>query len=142
MGGERSTEPAPGAQLEARVALDQIEALFGIVIVSVCGGAIAAGVLVATLHWLRAVNPWTGTIWVCWIVFLRDAAYFALPPLPAGAAKEDWQGWALWFTVICAAEGIGWGWASLGLVSSAHAQGFASGFFNRGRGGGGLQFRF
>ena len=46
--------PASGAPLERRIALDQIEALFAAITVSVCGGAVAAGVLVAALRRLDA----------------------------------------------------------------------------------------
>jgi hypothetical protein len=62
MGAERSVELMPEMQLEARVAVDQVEALFSTVTLSVCGAAIAAGVLVAVLHWLGAVDPWVGSL--------------------------------------------------------------------------------
>lgn len=121
MCAESSAEPMTEARLHARIALDQIEALFSAVTVSVCGGAIAAGVLVATLHWLEAVNPLTGTIWACWIALCALLHILLCRGYRQAAPVQGWQPWAMWFTVICLAEGIGWGWASLWLVSGAHA---------------------
>jgi two-component system, sensor histidine kinase len=114
--------PASETPLERRIALDQIEALFGAITVSVCGGAIAAGVLVAPLRYIGAVDAWTGLAWLSYIV-LCAAAHILLcrayrRSRPVG---DRWRAWALGFTLISFAEGVGWGWASIGLVSAAHA---------------------
>ena len=50
--------PASGTPLERRIVLDQIEALFAAITVSVCAGAIAAGVLVAALRQAEAGRVW------------------------------------------------------------------------------------
>ena len=114
---------------ERRVALDQIDALFRSVTVSVCGGAIVAGVLVAALGHLGAVDAWTGAAWSFYIVLcavghiLLCSAYrrSGIVGIDAAVVGDRWRAWALWFTAISLAEGIGWGWASLRLVTAAHS---------------------
>jgi signal transduction histidine kinase/CheY-like chemotaxis protein len=114
--------PMPETLLERRIALDQIDALFNAITVSVCGAAIAAGVLVAALLRLGAVNAWTGLVWSSYIVFcaachiLLCRAYRRSRPV-----GDHWRVWALWFTMISLAEGIGWGWASIGLATAPHS---------------------
>jgi two-component system, sensor histidine kinase len=111
--------PASGTPLERRIALDQIEALFAAITVSVCAGAVAAGVLVAALRHLGAVDAWTELAWPAYIV-LCAASHILLcrayrRSRPVG---DRWRAWALWFTAISFAEGLGWGWASLGLATA------------------------
>jgi two-component system, sensor histidine kinase len=122
MGVDVPSVRASGPPPEMRIAIDQIDALFRSITVSVCGAAIAAGVLVAALRHLGAVDARTGVTWSFYIVvcavshILLCRAYRR--PRPVG---DRWRAWALWFTAISFAEGIGWGWASLGLVTAAHS---------------------
>ena len=114
--------PASGTPLERRIVLDQIEALFAAITVSVCAGAIAAGVLVAALRHLGAVDAWTGSVWSSYIVLCAAGHILLCRAYRRSRPVDDrWRAWALWFTAISFAEGIGWGWASLGLVTAAHS---------------------
>jgi signal transduction histidine kinase/CheY-like chemotaxis protein len=122
MAADIPTVPMPETLLERRIALDQIDALFNAITVSVCGGAIAAGVLVAALLRLGAVDAWTGLVWSSYIVFCA-AGHILLCRAYRRSRPEGnrWRAWALWFTVISFAEGIGWGWASIGLATATHS---------------------
>jgi hypothetical protein len=110
------------AVLDKRIAVQQIDALFETITVSVCGGAAAAIFLSATLYHLGAVEPGKGLVWAFCIV-LCAAAHILLSQTyssrrPVG---DQWRRWALWFTMISFTEGIGWGWAAIGLAATGHS---------------------
>ena len=115
--------PMPDTLLKRRIALDQVDALFSAITVSVCGAAIAAGILVAALRRLGAVDEWTGLVWTSCIV-LCAASHILLCRLyrRSSAAGDRWRVWALWFTAISFAEGVAWGWASIGLATATHSE--------------------
>ena len=110
------------AVLDKRIAVQQIDALFETITVSVCGGAAAAIFLSATLYHLGAVEPGKGLVWAFCII-LCAAAHILLSQTyssrrPVG---DQWRRWALWFTMISFTEGIGWGWAAIGLAATGHS---------------------
>jgi two-component system, sensor histidine kinase len=110
------------AVLDKRIAVEQIDALFDTITVSVCGAAAAAIFLSATLYHLGAVEPVTGLGWPFSIVFCT-AAHILLCQIyrrrrPVG---DRWRTWALWFTAVSFAEGLGWGWAAIGLAAPGHS---------------------
>jgi signal transduction histidine kinase/ActR/RegA family two-component response regulator len=110
------------AVLDERIAVQQIDALFDTITVSVCGAAAAAIFLSATLYHLGAVEPVTGLGWSFSIVFCA-VAHILLCQIyrrrrPVG---DRWRTWALWFTIISFTEGIGWGWAAIGLAATGHS---------------------
>ena len=114
--------PKSDAVLDKRIAVQQIDALFDTITVSVCGGAAAAIFLSATLYHLGAVEPATGLGWPFFIV-LCAAAHILLRQIyrqrrPVG---DRWRTWALWFTAVSFAEGLGWGWAAIGLAAPGHS---------------------
>jgi len=110
------------AVLDKRIPVEQIDALFDAVIVSVCGGAIAAITLAATLQRLDASDPRTGLAWAGYIIICA-AAHIMLCRFYRRSRRigDRWRLWALWFTIISFAEGIGWGWASIGLVTAGRS---------------------
>lgn len=94
-----------------RVGVEQVAALFSAVSLSVLGATAAADILVFALVRLEAVAwPW-GIAWAAYIA-LCAVAHLLLYRVYRRARREDvqWRGWALAFTIICALEGIGWGW--------------------------------
>lgn len=110
------------AVLGKRIAVQQIDALFDTITVSVCGGAAAAIFLAMTLYHLGAVELGKGLAWAFYIT-LCAAAHILLSQIysrrrPVG---DQWRRWALWFTIISFTEGIGWGWAAIGLAAAAHS---------------------
>jgi two-component system, sensor histidine kinase len=107
------------SKLAERIAVEQIDALFTTIIVSVCGGAIAAIILAVTLRHLGALDQRTGSAWTSFII-LCAACHILLCRLyrQSGSTATRWRFWALWFTIVSFAEGIGWGWASIGLASA------------------------
>jgi two-component system, sensor histidine kinase len=110
------------AVLDTRIAVQQIDALFDTITVSVCGGAAAAIFLSATLYRLGAVEPGKGLVWAFYIVFCA-AAHILLCQFyrRRRPVTDRWRMWALWFTAISFAEGIGWGWAVIGLAAPGHS---------------------
>jgi signal transduction histidine kinase/CheY-like chemotaxis protein len=116
---KNSIENAKVAASEAqRLAVEQIDALFGFVMLGVCGAALTAVFLTLILLYIGSVDLRTGLAWTCYIaacaachIALR-AAYWRSQPV-----GERWRHWAFWFTVISFAEGCGWGWAPVGLTT-------------------------
>jgi signal transduction histidine kinase/CheY-like chemotaxis protein len=100
-----------------RIAVEQVDALFGGITISVCGAAIAAIILTATLQRLGALDPRTGWAWTGYIIICA-AAHIQLRRLyrRSRLTSDRWQRSALGFTIIGFAEGIGWGWSSIGLA--------------------------
>jgi signal transduction histidine kinase/ActR/RegA family two-component response regulator len=100
-----------------RIAVEQIDTLFGNITISVWCAAIAAIILTATLQRLGALNPRTGSVWagyiiICAVAHTQLCRFYRRSRL----TNDRWQPWALWFTIISFAEGIGWGWPSIGLA--------------------------
>jgi two-component system, sensor histidine kinase len=101
-----------------RLAVEQIDALFGFVTLGVWGAALTAVFLTLILFYLGAVDARTGLAWTSYIIACA-ASHIALRVAyrrsqPVG---ERWRHWAFWFTVISFAEGCGWGWAPVGLTT-------------------------
>lgn len=123
MTADITSVPMPQMRLERRIVLDQIDALFSAISVSVCGAALASGVLVVALWRLGAVDGRIGLLWSSYIVFwaaghiLLSRAYRRSRPV-----GDRWRSWALWFTIMSFAEGIGWGWAPIGLATAPHSE--------------------
>jgi two-component system, sensor histidine kinase len=116
---KNSIENTKVAASEAqRLAVEQIDALFGFVTLGVWGAASTAVVLTLILFYLGVVDPRTGLAWTSFIIACA-ASHIALRVAyrrsqPVG---ERWRFWAFWFTVISFAEGCGWGWAPVGLTT-------------------------
>jgi signal transduction histidine kinase len=113
--GENAKVAASEAQ---RLAVEQMDALFGFVTLGVWGAALTAVFLTLILLYLGVVDARTGLAWTGYIaacaachIALR-AAYGRSQPV-----GERWRHWAFWFTVISFAEGCGWGWAPVGLTT-------------------------
>ena len=116
---QNSTENAKVAASEAqRLAVEQIDALFGFVTLGVWAAALTAVFLTLILFYLGVVEARTGLAWTSYIIACA-ASHTALGVAyrrsqPVG---ERWRFWAFWFTVISFAEGCGWGWAPVGLTT-------------------------
>ncbi|MCW6510347.1 ATP-binding response regulator [Lichenifustis flavocetrariae] len=117
MAPEIPSLPRPEALPTERTGVEQIEAVFGTVTVGVCGAAFAAGNLAAVLCHLGVLGWRTGITWTSYIAIcavghiLLCRAYRRSRPV-----GDRWRLWAHLFTAICLAEGIGWGWAPIGLT--------------------------
>jgi two-component system, sensor histidine kinase len=101
-----------------RLAVEQIDALFGFITLGVWGAALSAVLLTLILFYLGFADARTGLAWTSYIsacaaihISLR-AAYRRSQPV-----GERWRHWAFWFTVVSFAEGCGWGWAPIGLTT-------------------------
>lgn len=112
-----AAEERPLSKSGERIFVEQIDALFGSITVSVWGAAIAAIILTATLRRLGALDTYTGSIWAGYIIICA-AAHIQLGRFyrQSRLTNDCWQPWALGFTIISFAEGLGWGWPSIGLA--------------------------
>ena len=106
-----------------RLAAERIAAVFGAVTLGVLAAAAGADVLAAVLVSLDALTPvaaleWGGYITVCAAahILLRQA-YRRTRPVDGG-----WRRWATAFTMISLAEGLGWGWGSVRLVTGGNLE--------------------
>lgn len=110
---------APIGPLARRIAVEQIDALFATVTLGVCAAGVSAVLLIIVLQYLRAVDPWTGIPWASYIVICA-AAHILLRRAYrySRLADRQWRMWAVGFSAICAAEGVGWGWAPIGLTTA------------------------
>ena len=99
---------------------EQVAALFQHVTLGVIGAAVGALVLAGALIHLGALD-WTKG--ACWIFYIFGCAvahlllrYFYIRAKPN---DDQWKIWAVLFTAISLAEGVGWGWASVSLVGDS-----------------------
>jgi two-component system, sensor histidine kinase len=105
-------------ETKLRIAVEQIDAVFRFVTLGVCGAALSAVILSLILLHLHFVDVRTGAAWDCYIVACATshiALYIAYRRYrPVG---RRWLSWATAFSLISFAEGVGWGWAPLGLTA-------------------------
>jgi two-component system, sensor histidine kinase len=103
--------------LKNRLRAEQMLALFQNVALGVIGAAAAALVLASAMIHLGALDWTRGVSWISYI-FACAAAHLLLRHFYYRVAPDDdeWKIWAVWFTAISLAEGIGWGWASVSLA--------------------------
>jgi len=107
--GQVSAEPRPSPYV-TRVGVAQVDALFDAVTLGVCAAAITAITVTAILFHLAFIDLQSGVMWSSYIVgcavchILLCFTYRRAPPV-----GEHWRSWAVWFSVISLAEGIGWG---------------------------------
>ena len=111
---ERSFPPT------VRLRWEQVNALFRNVVLAVVAAAAAAIILVSALINLGALHKAVGIAWASYILVCAGAhialRYSYVRRKPDGSL---WKSWADWFVVICLAEGIGWGWASISLAGGS-----------------------
>jgi len=104
-------------EAQRRSALEQVHALFGAVTVGVCGAAIGAIILTAVLYHLgfngQAALAWAIYMSLCALGHILLRGFYRR----SRAVGDQWRVWALWFTLISFCEGIGLGWAPLGLAT-------------------------
>ena len=109
--------PMTADETRRRLGVAQIEALFDSVPVGVGAAAVASVILAAGMGSLGFVELWTG---VAWVGYLQVCALCKLTLRllyqRSRPRADQWRVWALWFTVINFAGGIGFGWAPLGLT--------------------------
>lgn len=103
-----------------RLRAEQVAALYQNVTVGVIGAAIASIILASMLVNLGTISMmkaglWSSFICLCALVHLT-LRYIYTERRPADG---KWRFWALAFTCVCFAEGLGWGWASLALVENS-----------------------
>jgi signal transduction histidine kinase/CheY-like chemotaxis protein len=106
--------------LENRLRAEQVAALFQHVTLGVIGAACGALVLASAMIHLGALDWIKGVSWICYISGCA-AAHILLRLLYQRAQPSDdqWKIWAVSFTAIALAEGIGWGWGSVSLVGDS-----------------------
>jgi signal transduction histidine kinase/ActR/RegA family two-component response regulator len=106
-----------------RLGVAQVEALFGSVPVGVGAAALASVILAVGMGSLGLVEPWTG---VAWVGYLQICALCNLLLrslyLRSRRRGDQWRFWALCFTAINFAGGLGFGWAPLGLTAGGHVE--------------------
>lgn len=118
-GAEPTAEAsAPPPALVDQIGAEQVSELFRNVTLGVVAASVGAAVLGATLYRLgyaeaQSALGWTGFIILCAL------AHIALRRRYDRAIRRSgqWRSWAVAFTMISLAEGIGWGWGTLGLAS-------------------------
>jgi signal transduction histidine kinase/CheY-like chemotaxis protein len=110
--------PSEPANIQQRIAIAQIDAVFNAVPVGVSAAAIAGIFLAAGLSSLGYADPRIAAVWALWVsscalchLLLYRAHREARPQ------GDRWRRWAFLFTLICFGEGIGWGWAPIGLAT-------------------------
>src|SRR5579872_6471916 len=93
-----------------QIATQQLDALFGAVLVGVAGAAFGAWVVIYLLVLRHAVGGAPGYAWASYIslcavlhALLSLARWLRMPP------EGEWRPWALFFTIVCLLEGFGWG---------------------------------
>jgi signal transduction histidine kinase/ActR/RegA family two-component response regulator len=106
--------------MRRRLGVAQVEAMFDFIPVAAIAAAAASAILSGGLASLGYVKPWTAVAWVGYLVIcalcnlaLRQA-YLRSP-----SGRENWRAWALAFTAINVAVGLGFGWAPMGLAVGA-----------------------
>lgn len=114
-----STEPSALNRLD-RIRAEQIAALYRNAPLGVFGAGVAGAVLAYVLirtgtsaDTATAVMIWLGILWA------DVAAHLLLYRFRHRDARRDvrWRFWAGGFALVSLAEGVTWGWCSLGLVS-------------------------
>ncbi|MDD2768981.1 MAG: hybrid sensor histidine kinase/response regulator [Methylococcus sp.] len=112
-----STESSALNRLD-RIRAEQIAALYRNAPLGVFGAGVAGAVLAYVLirtgtATATAIMIWLGVLWT------DVAAHLLLWQFRRRAGQRDvrWRFWAGGFTLVSLAEGITWGWCSLGLVS-------------------------
>ena len=109
--------PMTAEDMQRRLGVAQVEALFDFVPVAAVAAAAAAAILTAGLFSLGFVEPRIGAAWVCYMVACALAnlslRYFYRR---SRSARDQWRVWALGFAAINFAVGIGFGWAPVGLT--------------------------
>jgi signal transduction histidine kinase/CheY-like chemotaxis protein len=110
-------KPDHSPVLVTRLRAEQVAALFQNVTIGVLGAAAAAIVLAGALIQLGSLDWLTGVAWACYIATCA-IAHIALHAwyVRARPADDQWKFWGTWFAAISLAEGLGWGWGSVGLV--------------------------
>jgi len=115
---EKFAAPPAGLTLRNRIATAQVDALFETVTLGTSGAALGAFILAVSLYHLGYLNPrrgfpWAGYIAGCAACHILLYQFYRNSQVSPGG----WRLWAFGFTVICLAEGIGWGWAPLHLAT-------------------------
>ncbi len=107
------------AILRNRLRAAQVAALFQHVALGVTGAASGALVLAGSMIRLGALDWIKGASWAFYICACA-VAHLVLWRLYLRARPNDdhWKIWALGFTAISLAEGVGWGWGSVSLVGA------------------------
>lgn len=100
-----------------RLGVAQVEALFDFIPVAAVAAAVAAVLLATGLGSLGFVEPRKGNAWLCYLLACA-MCNLVLQRLYRrwGPAGEDWRVWALAFTALNLAVGLGFGWAPIGLM--------------------------
>lgn len=96
---------------------EQVDALFAYVTPSVVAGTLLAIMLATAIHRFEHLNAVAGLAWVLYIAVCAGShisLYWFYRHSPS--ARVRWRYWAKWFTAISLAEGVGWGWAAVGLA--------------------------
>jgi signal transduction histidine kinase/ActR/RegA family two-component response regulator len=105
-----------------RLGVAQVEALFSSILLGTIAAYFACVILVAGLGSLGFVKFWTGFGWVCFMSIVAPCNLalwrFYRRSRPVG---DRWRAWALRFTAINFAVGIGFGWAPIGLTTGGRA---------------------
>jgi signal transduction histidine kinase/CheY-like chemotaxis protein len=104
--------------LQDKAAAEQVQALFSSVTLSVLAGALLSVMLVYVIHRLGFPTPSRGLGWIAYIgVCAGSHIVLCQCYKRSDSSSVGWRYWAMWFTAISLAEGIGWGWATVGLAA-------------------------
>ncbi|SIT41514.1 Sensor protein [Paraburkholderia ribeironis] len=115
---DQKSVPETDLLLRERVASDLIEITFKFATPAVVLATLFAVILTFTIRSFGYLNPATG---LCWVAYIASCAcVHILLGYTYKRAKlrcDRWRYWAIGSGIVCFLEGLGWGWASIGLAS-------------------------
>ncbi len=112
--------PQNGIHAE-RISVEQVAALYGYILVGVLGAFFAGIVLAVALYYIGSVTLLNASSFIV-VASACTALHLALRHLYwSSASRNDWRFWARWFTALCFADGVMWGWATVFLAAPGHA---------------------
>ncbi|KFG98076.1 histidine kinase [Burkholderia paludis] len=108
-------------QFRDKISAEQLKIVYGIVDLSVIGATLLAIVLVVSLHRLGQLDPVIGASWLLYIGTC-SGGHILLSRFyrKSGSFVSRRSFWAAWFVALSLAEGIGWGWSSVQLVTGSN----------------------
>ena len=113
-----SASRAKSSTLPNKAAAEQVKALFSSVTPSVLAGVLLSTMLVSAIRRLGFLDLSRGLCWVAYIAVCA-ASHIVLCGFykRSDASLRQWRYWAIGFSAISFAEGVGWGWATVGLAT-------------------------
>jgi signal transduction histidine kinase/CheY-like chemotaxis protein len=120
--GDDAAPPFTAAE-RVLIGQGQVEAHFGVATFSVCAAVTGALIETVVLNAIDALNPRVGVKWFAVMATLGTVHIgFATLYKRARPVGARWRHWAGLATAITFVEGLGWGWAPIGLARPENAE--------------------